>query len=114
MPAHWIPFLPVRVGDGDEAALFLERGEMFADEDTGGQTPTRALGRLLEADAPSLRLFEEEVPAAGVRLIRGYRHARGADGRAHLWLGRTKTSGKPGEGRSGLRFDVLEPIERQA
>lgn len=109
VPPHWIPFLPVRVG----SAMMLERGEVLADPDPGGQQPTRPLGRILESDRPSLRLFEEEVPRAGVRVTRAHQLARGPDGRAHLWLGRRKTTARHGDARSGLRFDTLETGSEQ-
>jgi hypothetical protein len=104
VPPHWIPFLPMRLGN----TLVLERGEMLADPDPGGQQPTRPLGRILEPQLPLLRLFEEEVPRAGIRIIRAYQLARGADGRAHLWLGRRRMTAGHGDARSGLRFDKVE------
>jgi hypothetical protein len=106
VPPHWIPFVPVRQGN----ALVLQRGEMLADPDSGGQQPTRPLGRILEPDRPSLRVFDEEVPRAGIRVTRAYQHARGADGRVHLWLGRRKTTARHGDARSGLRFDKVEGL----
>ena len=55
----------------------------------------------------SLLIEEEEVPRAGAILQRSFQYARTADGRAFLWLGRSKTTGR-GEAASGLRFDVAE------
>jgi len=42
-----------------------------------------------------LRIAKEEVP-------------RDAQGRALLWVGRNKLTGR-GEGASGLKFDVVKP-----
>jgi hypothetical protein len=58
------------------------------------------------ADADYLRIAEEEVPRDGIELKRAFNYARDAQGRALLWIGRSKTTGR-GEGSSGLRFDVI-------
>ncbi len=69
-------------------------------------------GQLLRLDptaavtADYLRLEEEEVPRDGIELKRAFNYARDADGRALLWIGRSKTTGR-GEGASGLKFDVV-------
>ncbi len=54
-----------------------------------------------------LRLEEEEVPRDGIDVRRAFNYARDASGRALLWIGRSKTTGR-GEGASGLRFDIVE------
>jgi hypothetical protein len=72
--------------------------------------PRGEILRLTPANAPSLfstdflRLEDEEVPRDGVELRRAFNYARDASGRALLWIGRSKTTGR-GEGASGLRFD---------
>jgi hypothetical protein len=53
-----------------------------------------------------LRIEEEEVPRDGIELKRAFNYARDARGRALLWIGRRKTTGR-GEGASGLQFDVI-------
>ena len=53
-----------------------------------------------------LRLAEEEVPRDGIELKRNFNYARDTQGRAVLWIGRSKTTGR-GEGNSGLKFDVV-------
>ena len=53
-----------------------------------------------------LRIEEEEVPRDGIEVKRAFNYARDAQGRALLWIGRRKTTGR-GEGASGLRFDVI-------
>lgn len=57
-------------------------------------------------DADYLRIAEEEVPRDGIELKRAFNYARDAQGRALLWIGRSKVTGR-GEGSSGLRFDVI-------
>jgi hypothetical protein len=57
-------------------------------------------------DADYLRIDEEEVPRDGIELKRAFNYARDAQGRALLWIGRSKITGR-GEGSSGLRFDVI-------
>ncbi|MDO8248094.1 MAG: hypothetical protein Q7T78_00035 [Rhodoferax sp.] len=53
-----------------------------------------------------LRVEEEEVPRDGIELKRSFNYARDAQGRALLWIGRSKVTGR-GEGASGLKFDVV-------
>lgn len=53
-----------------------------------------------------LRVEEEEVPRDGIELKRSFNYARDAQGRALLWIGRSKVIGR-GEGASGLKFDVV-------
>jgi hypothetical protein len=55
----------------------------------------------------SLVIEEEEVPRAGACVQRAFQYARTSDGRAFLWLGRSKTAGR-GDAASGLRFDIVE------
>lgn len=71
--------------------------------------PRGALLRL-DPNAPVetdyLRLEDNEVPRDGIELKRAFNYARDAQGRALLWIGRRKVTGR-GEGASGLRFDVV-------
>ncbi|HEY4358997.1 MAG TPA: hypothetical protein VGN16_24840 [Acidobacteriaceae bacterium] len=95
VPDYWIPFLPV---DVDTGPLQMRRGRL----------PTAAsgpMGQFLNYPAQTIPL--EELPQEGVHLERVYRYARGTDGSTHLWIGRRRTTGL-GEGRSGLRFDILD------
>jgi hypothetical protein len=51
-------------------------------------------------------LYEEELPAGGLRVTRRYQLARSADGGVHLWTGRRKhPSGGPMK-RTPLHFDT--------
>ncbi len=97
VPDYWIPFMPVRVGEG----LRLKRGAVLKTD--GSRAFATARGRLLES-AENLALFEEEVPREGIRVTRSYQFTRWIDGSSHLWVGRRKGVGR-GEGSSGLRFD---------
>lgn len=62
---------------------------------------------LLEADADTLRLYEEEVTSGGTEVTRRYQLSAWHTGRAHLWSGRRVRAGHS-ESSSDLRFDVLE------
>jgi hypothetical protein len=107
VPPHWIPLLPVSVAPGAHAVR-LQLREML-DPDTG--TPVTPQGVILDTAAGPLELYEEEVPRAGARVRRTYRLARWTDGSTHLWLARSKATGR-GEGSSGLRFDAMDPTTR--
>jgi hypothetical protein len=103
VPPHWIPLMPERV---DERSIRLRRGTVMQPD--GSPAPIRPKGRILEPDR-ALGLFEEEVSRAGVRITRAYQYARWIDGTSHLWVARRKQPGR-GEGSSGLRFDIVEPV----
>lgn len=71
--------------------------------------PRGALLRLdpnAPVDADYLRLEDSEVPRDGIELKRAFNYARDAQGRALLWIGRRKVTGR-GEGSSGLKFDLV-------
>jgi hypothetical protein len=53
-----------------------------------------------------LVIEDEEIGREGAIVQRQFRYARSADGRAWLWVGRSKTSGR-GEASSGLRYDTI-------
>ena len=106
VPDYWLPLVPVRI-DPARPDIRLQRGRVLLDRD-GQPVAPGALGRVLEPGAP-LSLFEEEVPRAGARVTRAWQYARWVDGTTHLWIGRRKGPGR-GEGWSGLRFDVVEPL----
>lgn len=103
VPPHFIPFKPVRP-DPAQPDIRLRRAAALVERD-GAAGLTRPYGRILEP--PDLSLFEEEVPANGVRLVRRYQHARWVDGSTVVWLARRKQPGR-GELSSGLQFDLLE------
>jgi hypothetical protein len=68
-------------------------------------------GRVLRANpalavaADGLRIAEEELARSGFMVERRFQYARSADGRAWLWMGRRKRTGR-GEASSGLAFDL--------
>ena len=96
-PQNWVPLVPIRLGAG--GAIALQRGRIA--------TSAGARGRVLLPEH-RLVIHEEEIPAAGVRVVRRFQSARGADGRLHVWVGRRKGPGR-GAGQSGLAFDVISP-----
>ena len=121
---------PVRMADQRNAAYaeFIARlrtQTAFVEHRAVGGPPDNLLqdfmfhprGSLLRLDpnaavtADYLRLAEEEVPRDGIELKRSFNYARDAQGRALLWIGRSKITGR-GEGHSGLKFDVVERGKR--
>lgn len=101
IPDHWIPLLPVRLGE-DQRSIALQRGAMLDPETGQGVLPQ---GKFL---TPGQRLIidDEDVSRVGTRLKRLYQYARWTQGQSFLWLGRQKQFGR-GEASSGLRFDSL-------
>ena len=97
--ANWIPFTPVQMGEGASAQVHLRRGLMALPPP--GMEPNQLLpiGRLLDASAP-MRVQEEAIADAGLRIDRRYQRTRGADGRVHLWVGRrVRTGAWPARGQ---------------
>jgi hypothetical protein len=118
VPEHWIPMIPVHVA-GDTRETQLQRAAMlrFLDGDTVGgvpvdPTPIRPRTSFLRVglDGPTAPqpyfVHEEEVPRAGVRVTQAFQRTRWRDGRAWVWLGVRKQTGR-GEGSSGLAFDRI-------
>jgi hypothetical protein len=115
----WIPFVPVHVGTGSRA-IQLQRAAMprFVDPDATPQhvrPRTSILRQGLTGDGddpkpPPYYVHEEEVPRTGVTVSGALRRARWFDGRTVIWHGRTTAPGR-GEVDSGLRFDVVEPVD---
>lgn len=70
----------------------------------------RAKGVLLNEPALPWFINEEEIPYAGTVVTRSYQRARWYDGRACLWIGRRRETGR-GVGNSTLRFDQIEPTD---
>ena len=107
IPEHWVPLVPVRVVDtpgASEGTIMFQRGRAPVAGDPGA---TRgALGRIL-VPRQRLLIHEEEIPRAGIVVVRRYQSARDAKGGLHTWVGRRKGPGR-GEGDSGLVFDDLD------
>ncbi|MEO6526678.1 MAG: hypothetical protein ABIP93_08660 [Gemmatimonadaceae bacterium] len=119
VPDHWIPFVPVPAegsSPGATPVIQLQRRTILRTDADGARRAVHPRGLLLrtdprqgaEVEAP-LRIEEEEVPREGAVVERAFQFARWFDGRSLLWLGRRKRPGR-GEGASGLRFDVSEPV----
>ena len=112
VPEHWIPFVAMHL-DGDDRETRLRRAAM--PRVMAGETDTSPLVRprtwllrpgLDDLTETSYDINEEEVPRAGARVTRSYQRTRWRDGRAWVWLGARKQTGR-GEGSSGLAFDRL-------
>ena len=119
VPENWIPMIPVHVDERqsrDPAAAGRDAAH------PGGRprptpVPVRPRTSLLRhgLDAgPAERYFlhEEEVPRAGVRVTQAFQRTRWRDGRAWVWLGVRKQTGR-GEGSSGLAFDRIIDVPPQ-
>jgi hypothetical protein len=116
VPENWIPMIPVHV-PGDNRQTQLQRAAMPRPGDALTPQPVRPRTSLLregldEAPARSYILHEEEVPRAGVRVTKAFQRTRWRDGRAWLWLGIRKQTGR-GEGSSGLAFDRIVDLPPQ-
>jgi hypothetical protein len=119
VPENWIPMIPVHVPN-DVRAVQLQRGAMLRviEGDPDPPTPVRPRTSLLrqglDGPPPSTPYFihEEEVPRAGVRVTQSFQRTRWRDGRAWVWLGVRKQTGR-GEGSSGLTFDRIEDVKPQ-
>ena len=113
VPENWIPFIAVRA-NGSQRASELQRASMPRVIDGDPVRPfanVKPCTSLLRPGLDTLHLApflvpEEEVPRSGARLLLKFRRARGANGRAHVWLAAQKRVGR-GEGSGGLAFDAL-------
>lgn len=111
VPSNWVPLVPVRLEDESGAVpsgqIMFQRGRMPQAGQPGESIDTRgAFGRILVPER-RLLLHEDEIPRAGIRVVRRYQSARDPAGKLHTWVGRRKGPGR-GEGQSGLEFDVLD------
>lgn len=104
VPDYWIPLLPVQ----DGSAIRLRRGSLPRTASESVHDVLEPQGLILDP-GHELLLHDEEVPREGARVTRSCQYARWTDGSTHLWIGRRKQPGR-GEGSSGLRFDVVEPV----
>jgi hypothetical protein len=126
VPGNWIPFEPVATApptDPDYDLAFERRVLLrtaLVPPASGEGEPTvtteevHPRGALLRSDLtrpvetePALRIAEEEIPRDGAVVTRAFQYARWFGGRAYLWLGRAKRTGR-GEGASGLRYDSAD------
>jgi hypothetical protein len=128
VPVNWIPFEPVATAPPTDPTydLAFERRVLLRTvllpppaTDAEPQVAIEEVhpkGLLLRSDPsmpvetePALRIAEEEIPRHGALVTRSFQYARWIDGRAHLWLGRAKRTGR-GEGASGLRYDSADRV----
>ena len=112
VPEQWIPFIPVHVPD-DVREIQLQRAAMPRILEGDPARPRKVQPRtaliregLDRTPAVPYFLHEEEVPRAGIRVTQGYQRTRWRDGRAWVWLGVRKQTGR-GEAESGLAFDRI-------
>jgi hypothetical protein len=103
VPGNWFPFVPV-ARDAARREVRLRKALLLRNADDEAPVVIPPLGTLLTENGEWLE--EASVPRSGVKVRLVRRRARGADGRTYVWAARQVTVGK-GEGRSGLRFDVL-------
>ncbi len=111
------PADPVHVPN-DNREVQLQRGAMFRvlegelpNVDPEPVRPRTSLLRPGLDETPPRPYFvhEEEVSRAGVRVTQSFQRTRWRDGRAWVWLGVRKQTGR-GEGSSGLAFDRIEDV----
>ena len=117
VPENWIPMVPTHV-NGDNRAIQLQRAAMprIIEGDPADPTPVRPRTSLLRQGLDEVVpvpyfIHEEEVPRAGVRVTASFQRTRWRDGRAWLWFGACKQTGR-GEGSSGLAFDRIIDVPR--
>lgn len=101
VPQNWVPLVAQRQPPPDGSLRLVRAGLLTAD----GSNATRvARGAIL--GGPPLKLYDEELPREGARIVRSYQCTRWIGGQTVLWLALRKSVGK-GEGASGLSFDGL-------
>ena len=105
VPDHWIPFIPVRIGDASRQVGLVEA--VLPRPDSLGDLVASSPRSSVLQELLGLVLPEEEVPTAGIVVRRRWFLARSADGGRHAWAARSVTTGR-GEGSSGLAFDVAQ------
>jgi len=111
VPENWIPFIGVRA-QGTLRGISLQRAALpriIEGDPVRPYAIVRPRTTLLRVglDGTALGPYlvpEEEVPRAGIRVTQCFQRTRWTDGRAFVWLGARKETGR-GEGWSGLAFD---------
>jgi hypothetical protein len=116
VPENWIPMIPVHVA-ADNRETQLQRAAMLRimigdiDPTPDPVRPRTFLLRQGLEEVPPLKylLHEEEISRAGVRVTQSFQRTRWRDGRAWVWLGVRKQTGRGG-GSSGLAFDRIVDV----
>lgn len=113
---NWYPFAVRTAQEAPPGTLLLSRKNLrrisVAPDGSVTEHTTRPGGRILNGQQDHFEVEEREVPRSGLFLTRTLQHARTADGRRVVWLGRQKRVGR-GEGRSDLRYDLLDPTKTE-
>jgi hypothetical protein len=119
VPEQWIPFIPVHL-DNSSREIQLQRASMprILKNDPGVplkiEPRTFLLREGLDKDTPQQYfVHEEEVPRSGIKVEKSFRRTRWYNGKVYNWLGIRKQVGR-GEGRSGLAFDQILPVEQKS
>lgn len=110
VPENWIPLIPVHHPD-DNRAVQLQRGAMprVIPGDPNPPQKVRPRTSLMREGLEQLLpyfIHEESVSRAGTVVKQQYQRTRWWDGRAWVWLGVRRQTGR-GEVSSGLAFDQL-------
>jgi len=110
VPEEWIPFVPGHV-PGDNREVQLQRASLprIVRRDPAPVSKVRPLTALLREGLDLGRSYfiqEDKVPRAGTHLTQAYQRTRWHQGRAVVWLGTHKQTGR-GEGYSTMAFDQL-------
>jgi hypothetical protein len=115
VPENWIPMIPTHV-EGDNRKVQLQRAAMprlIEGDPAPAPEPVRPRTSLLRQGLDEKKpyfLHEEEVPRAGVVVTQAFQRTRWRDGRAWVWLGVRKQTGRGG-GSSGLAFDRIVDVK---
>lgn len=120
VPENWIPFISTHV-EGSNRETQLQRGSMpriiegDPEEEIVKVKPrTNLLREGLDREVKqSYFVHEEEVLRAGVVVTQSFQRTRWYDGQVYNWLGVRKRTGR-GEASSQLRFDYLQPVDRES
>lgn len=119
VPENWIPFIPVHVKDSNRE-IQLQRAAMprILENDSKKPKKIRPRTKLLRVGLDkepkvAYKLFEEEVPRAGVCIYQSYQRTRWYKGRVYTWLGVRKKVGR-GERSSGLAYDLIVPTTKKS
>jgi hypothetical protein len=107
VPDHWVPFIPVHL-PGSSRQVGLIEAVLPRPNSWGALEISSPRSSVLQ-ELRGRVIPEEEIPSAGVVVRRRWFLARSDDGGRHAWAARSVTVGR-GEGASGLRFDVADPV----
>jgi hypothetical protein len=104
VPEHWVPVLPVRLGNASEGRARLKVGRTVNAD--GSIRPWCKRSRILDALRDKL-LYEEDLVREGVQLSRRRSLARWIDGSTWLWASVRTEAGRD-EQSASLRFDFVD------